>query len=45
MPRDAWTSYITVDVSFKEYLGSYGEESSSFDTVNILSYFADVSEE
>ena len=37
MPRVAWTSYITVDVSFKEYLGSYGEESSSFDTVNILS--------
>ena len=37
MPRDAWTSYITVDVSFKEYLSSYGKESSSFDIVNILS--------
>ena len=37
MPRVAWTSYITFDVSFNEYLGSYGEESSSFDTVNILS--------
>ena len=37
MARDEWTSYITVGVSFKEYLGSYGKESSSFDIVNILS--------